>query len=86
MDVISDLAYSEAFGCLREDADTYGYIKAVEQNMPFIMVVSTTPQLSWVLRTGLLKAFMPSERDELGFGRVLRYIQDLLPVLKIVLN
>ena len=67
LDVISDLAYSEAFGCLKEDRDTYGYIEAVEQNMPFI-------KLSWVLRTGILKAFMPSEKDDLGFGRVLRYV------------
>lgn len=74
LDVISDLAYSEAFGCLKEDRDTYGYIEAVEQNMPFIMLVSTMPKLSWVLRTGILKAFMPSEKDDLGFGRVLRYV------------
>lgn len=73
LDVISDLAYSEAFGCLKEDRDTYGYIEAVEQNMPFIMLVSTMPKLGWVLRTGILKAFMPSEKDDLGFGRVLRY-------------
>lgn len=74
LDVISDLAYSEAFGCLQEDRDTYGYIEAVEQNMPFIMIVSTMPKLNWVLRSGILKAFMPSEKDDLGFGRVLRYV------------
>ncbi|SPO04445.1 related to pisatin demethylase (cytochrome P450) [Cephalotrichum gorgonifer] len=71
LDVISDLAYSEPFGCLREDRDMYGYIDAVEKNMPFIMIVTTMPKLGWVLRTGLLSRVMPSEKDELGFGRVL---------------
>lgn len=74
LDVISDLAYSEPFGCLDTDSDIYGYIKAVEQNMPFIMFVSTMPKFGWVLRTGILNKFMPSGNDELGFGRVLRYV------------
>ena len=71
LDVISDIAYSEPFGCLPSDSDILGYIQAVEENMPMIMFVSTMPKLNWILKTPLMRFFLPSDKDQLGFGRVM---------------
>lgn len=71
LDVISDIAYSEPFGCLATDSDAFGYIAAVEENMPAIMFVSAIPRLNWILKSSIVRMFMPSDKDQLGFGRVM---------------
>ncbi|PKS07210.1 hypothetical protein jhhlp_005812 [Lomentospora prolificans] len=70
LDVISDISYSEAFGCLSSDSDTYGYVAAIEENLPAVMLISTIPSLSWIMESRLVKKLLPSDKDQLGFGRV----------------
>src|SRR5262249_46397576 len=75
LDVISDIAYSEPFGCLESDSDILGYIQAVEANTPMSMFVSTMPGLNCILKSPIVKKFMPPDRDQLGFGRVMGCVQ-----------
>jgi hypothetical protein len=37
--------------------------------MPVIMVVSVLPWLSKVMMSPVFKALLPSEKDQLGFGK-----------------
>lgn len=75
LDTISDIAYSEPFGCLRSDSDVNGYIQAVDDNMPKVMFTSTMPdRLHWMLNSAIARKFLPLGADEAGFDRVLGYV------------
>ncbi|SPO06076.1 related to pisatin demethylase (cytochrome P450) [Cephalotrichum gorgonifer] len=72
LDVISDIAYSEPFGCLASDSDILGYIQAVNESIPMVMLFSAMPRLNWILQSAIMKRFLPSDRDQLGFGRLMK--------------
>ena len=43
----------------------------MEENLPMVMFVSTMPSLIWIMKSRIVRMFMPSDRDQLGFGRVM---------------
>jgi hypothetical protein len=53
------------------DSDMYEYIATVENVFSSALMVTIYPWLNWVLRSRFLKAFLPSEQDPLGMGRIL---------------
>ena len=71
MDVLSTVAYGNAFGYLETDSDVYDYIKTTEDVLPAAMIVTIFPWLNWLLQTRLIKAILPSERDPIGFGKIM---------------
>ncbi|KAF7558832.1 hypothetical protein G7046_g5333 [Stylonectria norvegica] len=71
LDVISDLAFGTPFGFLETDSDVYEYIKTTEENLPMVMVTTVIPWLIKMLSSPLFKRLLPSEKDMLGFGRVM---------------
>jgi hypothetical protein len=71
LDVITSLAYGKAFGYLTTDSDVYDYIKTVEETLPAAMMVTVLPWINWVLQTRLVKSFLPSEKDPIGFGKLI---------------
>jgi len=71
LDVISDVAYSEPFGCLPTDSDVFGYVAAIEESLGAIMLVSTMPKLKWIMDSIVMRMFMPSDTDKRGYGRVI---------------
>ncbi|PVH79035.1 pisatin demethylase [Cadophora sp. DSE1049] len=71
LDVITHLAYGKAFGFLTTDSDVYEYIKTVEETLPAAMLVTVLPWMNWLLQTNLVKRILPSEKDPIGFGKLL---------------
>ncbi|KAH7348871.1 pisatin demethylase [Rhexocercosporidium sp. MPI-PUGE-AT-0058] len=71
LDVITHLAYGRAFGFLETDSDVYEYIKTVEETLPAAMLVTVLPWMNWLLQTKLVKLILPSEKDPIGFGKLL---------------
>jgi hypothetical protein len=72
LDVISDLAYGAPFGFVETDTDVYEYIQTTEKNLPMVMVVTVFPWLLTLLNSPVLKGLLPSTKDRLGFGRIMR--------------
>jgi len=71
LDVITHLAYGKAFGFLETDSDVYEYIKTMEETLPAAMLVTVLPWMNWLLQTKLVKRILPSEKDPIGFGKLL---------------
>jgi hypothetical protein len=65
------LAFGEPFGFLETDSDVYEYIKTTEETLPMVMVTTVVPWLVKVLSSPIFKSLLPSEKDRLGFGRVM---------------
>lgn len=68
LDVISELAFGQAFGYLENDNDVYDYLKITKTYIPIMMVVANVPSLADLLQSRLLRGLLPSESDKLGFG------------------
>lgn len=71
LDVISSLAFGEPFGDLETDSDVYGYIRAMEESMPSIIVTSVMPWVLKLLQMPILRCMLPSEKDPVGVGRTM---------------
>ncbi|KAK0621927.1 cytochrome P450 [Bombardia bombarda] len=70
LDVISEVAFGEPFGFLKNDKDMFDYLHQMDQALPFIVLFTTIPGLyKWKDRWPL-KKFMPNEKDEFGMGRM----------------
>lgn len=68
LDVISDLAFGEAFGYLSKDEDVYDYLKMTESSIPFLMLIANVPILADILQSRFVRRLLPSEADKVGFG------------------
>lgn len=68
LDVISDLAFGQAFGYIVQDGDVYDYLKITKSFIPIMMVLGDIPFLADLLQSRLLRGLLPSESDKLGFG------------------
>jgi hypothetical protein len=71
LDVISDVAFGEPFGFLATDSDVHEYIKTTEEVLPTIIMVTVLPWLNWLLQSPIFKAVLPSDKDQLGLGKVM---------------
>jgi len=71
LDVISDIAFGEPFGFIETDSDVYEYIRTTEETIPMAMVTTVIPWLVTLLSSPTFKWLMPSEKDKLGFGKVM---------------
>ncbi|KAH8172544.1 cytochrome p450 domain-containing protein [Sarocladium implicatum] len=71
LDVISKIAFGEAFGFIDADEDLYGYIKTTEDTVPMMQMFALIPWLIGLLQSPICKAMMPSERDTVGLGPIM---------------
>ncbi|WYZ41627.1 hypothetical protein EsH8_V_000522 [Colletotrichum jinshuiense] len=71
LDVISDIAFGEPFGFMATDSDVHGYIEQTEKAMPLFMAVTVFPWIIRMFASPLFRAVLPSEKDRLGFGKVM---------------
>jgi hypothetical protein len=51
LDVISDLAFSKAFGFLDQDDDVFDYLKLTSSYIPVILVLSNVPSIANMLHS-----------------------------------
>lgn len=68
LDVISHLAFGEAFGYLQKDDDVFNYIKITSSFIPIMLVLANIPSLATMLQSPMLRGALPKESDKLGFG------------------
>jgi hypothetical protein len=68
LDVISDLAFGQAFGYLERDEDVYGYLEMSKTALPIMMAISDVPLIADILQSRMFRALLPSEADKAGFG------------------
>jgi hypothetical protein len=72
LDIISTVAYGKPFGYLSMDTDVHDYIKITEEVLPAIMIIAILPWINWILQTRIVKSVLPSDRDPIGFGKIMR--------------
>jgi hypothetical protein len=68
LDVISHLAFGEAFGYLEQDGDVFDYIKITKAYIPVMLTLANVPSLADILHSRLFRGSLPKESDKLGFG------------------
>jgi hypothetical protein len=71
LDVISEIAFGEAFGNLEADDDVASYIKASEELMPFIVFLGIFPWLARMVYSWPCKYLLPTDKDEIGLGKLM---------------
>jgi hypothetical protein len=68
LDVISELAFGEAFGYLDQDVDVFDYLAITKTFLPIMVTLGDIPFLAKSLQSRYLRGLLPSESDKLGFG------------------
>jgi hypothetical protein len=74
LDVISELAFGEAFGYLENDSDVFDYLSITKTFIPIMMVMGDVPSFANLLQSPALRGLLPSESDKLGFGAFIGYV------------
>lgn len=74
LDVLSEIAFGEAFGYLTKDKDLYDYIKTTEESLPILFIANVIPLFKMILHSPLMKRFMPHDQDPIGFGKIRGYV------------
>ncbi|QSZ33683.1 hypothetical protein DSL72_005254 [Monilinia vaccinii-corymbosi] len=72
LDATTDTAFGKAFGCIGQDDDMYGYIKTINQLLPAAVIAGIFPWLVTLSRSFICKPFLPTEKDESGFGKLMQ--------------
>lgn len=68
LDVISDLAFGEAFGYMERDEDVFDFIKITRSFFPVAVLMANIPPLVALMHSPLMRGLLPKESDKLGFG------------------
>ncbi|KAH7203195.1 cytochrome P450 [Fusarium oxysporum] len=68
LDVISDLAFGQAFGYMEQDDDVFDFIKITKSYFPVTLIMANIPSLVSLLHSKLFSGALPKESDKLGFG------------------
>ncbi|KAH7329439.1 cytochrome P450 [Stachybotrys elegans] len=68
LDVISDLAFSHAFGYLEADDDLYDYVKLTRAYIPVMVTFANIPSLARMIQSPIFRGLLPKSTDKLGFG------------------
>ncbi|KAM0435551.1 hypothetical protein ACHAQK_008112 [Fusarium lateritium] len=68
LDVISDLAFGEAFGYLENDQDVFDFISITRSYFPVTLVMANLPIVVDLLHSRIFSGLLPKETDKLGFG------------------
>src|SRR5262249_46086624 len=72
LDVITKVAYGEAFGYLEQDKDLHGYIETTEKTVPYLSFMGNFPALISLLRQSWIRLLAgPKPTDETGPGKLM---------------
>ena len=72
LDIITDIAFGRAFGYLDSDSDCYSYVEKTAESLAMMMLVGVFPWMVPILHSPLLRVFIPSDKDALGLGKIMR--------------
>jgi hypothetical protein len=72
LDVITEVAFGEAFGFLDRDEDINGYCSVAEQALPIFEWLGVFQSLNKMIRLpGIRNMVMPSAKDKTGVGMMM---------------
>jgi hypothetical protein len=72
MDVTTDIAFGQCWGCLAKDEDIDKWFESSELMLPNAIMVSTIPWLAKLFQILVIgRHVMPSDKDKIGAGRLL---------------
>lgn len=74
LDAIGDVSMGAPFGYLAYDEDLYQYNEINESSLPVMNMVSVLPWLTKIVHKWPLRLLLPKEGDQVGFGRLMRYV------------
>lgn len=74
LDIISEIAFGDAFGNLESDEDVSSYMKTVEGMFPLVILLGTWPELAKVFFWKPLRRFLPKETDTTGMGKLMGFV------------
>ncbi|KAK4206161.1 cytochrome P450 family protein [Rhypophila decipiens] len=77
-DANSAIEFGKPFGYLEKNSDFNGIMEAVEILMPATSVLALFPSILWLVKTPLVKPFLPQPTDKEGVGRLLGLVQGLV--------
>src|ERR1700761_7684771 len=73
MDIITDLAFGEAFGCLKTGKDVNGIISGLQEGYLFAIILSVFPWIGNILSNNTLSKYLKPPDDE-GIGLAVKVI------------
>lgn len=74
IDSITDIAFSEALGDLKEDEDKFNFLHNMESNLPMMSIFSCYTELLTILQSKIVvKLLAPAPDDPSPFGRVMGF-------------
>lgn len=76
LDVVSEVGWSEALGFLRNDKDRYRHLELNDAMLPILSLLEPIPWMLPILNTWPLSRVQPSEGDDVGFGRLMRFTRE----------
>lgn len=72
LDVITKIAFGEAFGDLERDEDMYKYLEFTDEMVEVIILSATVPLLDWLRSFDwIAKLAFPSGKEATGPGRLI---------------
>ncbi|PVH84007.1 cytochrome P450 [Cadophora sp. DSE1049] len=79
LDVITDIAFGQPFGNLKNDTDMYEYIELTEEMLPMMAIISNVPLFRTMFTTGWVsKLLFPSDKSEKGIGKMVGIARQLV--------
>ena len=75
MDVIIELATGASFGNLTSDSDQHDLLRLNRKQSPALVLIGSMPWVLKLLQIPFIgKRLFPSDKDKVGYGRVLRSV------------
>jgi hypothetical protein len=72
LDVISDVSFGAPFGFLSEDNDLFRYNEINASAVPVMNMLQAMPWLANIVYRWPFRLALPSDGDNVGFGRLMR--------------
>ena len=78
MDVLTDVAFSNPLGYLKQNADLFGYIKTVRAYMPILELQTNIPLINTILGNPIIRNIMaPTASDIFGMGKMMGVAKEM---------
>ena len=75
MDVLTDVAFGDAFGYLANDKDMFEYIGTIRGFMPVLELQTNSPMTNRIMSSKIVKSLLaPTAKDRTGMGPVIRFV------------
>lgn len=79
LDSLTDIAFGQPFGFLREDADLYAYNKSSTEFFPVMELATNVPFIHYILSSRLMQALAgPKPEDKTGLGAIVGVAQKIV--------